>query len=312
MSETRDEKLKRLNEKLTLISASYANAVNQIKSGKPVPASTINELSDEKQNIKNEIAALEVTPDASPASSPQPGSPVSAPSEPGTPSEDDEIGIPKGLRVKRHYDLSDAAIEARKKNSKARRPGSEGNKRNWKGGLFAKDFIDGRIKPCLSTCPMFSECELVSEGTCKPGGVCMDKASVIQTYSALMEAIKGAGPDRYDDFNSVAALTLAETIHVYRTMMENIMRDGDVVLREKYDKNGVIQSREYVPHPNLMAAPKLFADLGLTPRELNITPKAIKDDKNTEEANKTAAGLMSDMARRARDQSGKKEEEGQD
>jgi hypothetical protein len=159
---------------------------------------------------------------------------------------------------------------------------------------------------------MFDECVLVSEGTCKPGGVCMDKASVIQTYSALMEAIKGTGADKYDDFNSVAALTLAETIHVYRTMLEDIMRDGNVVLREKLDKNGVVQTREYVPHPNLMAAPKLFADLGLTPRELNITPKAIKDDKNTEEANKTAAGLMSDMARRARDQSGKKAEEDND
>lgn len=296
-----DKKLAEFDEKVT---PQYLLKLHKLKLAQKIQNGDTG-LFEEFRKLK-ELEKL-VTPEAAPtASSPQPSSPVSATGEEGTPSEEEEIGIPKNLRVPRHYTLSPEAIEARRKNSRASRPGSEGNMRNWKGGHFAKDFIEGRIKPCQSTCPIFDECELVSEGYTKPDGVCLDKSAVIATYSAIMDAIKHK---EYDEFNSVSSLMIAETMHVARTLMEDIMRDGGVVKRLKYDKNGVLQSEEYVPHPGLLAVPKFIADLGLNPREMNITPKSIKDDKNTEEANKTAAGLMSDMARRMRESQGRKEGE---
>jgi hypothetical protein len=262
---------------------------------KKVQAGDISALADLKK-----LEAFEAAPPASPSA---PSSPAPAPGEEGAPPELEEIGIPQRLLVKRHYTLTPAALEARRKNAQARRPGSEGNKRNWKSGIFAKDFIEGRIKPCLSTCEFFEDCELVSGGSTKPGGVCLDKAAVIQTYSAIMDAIKHK---EYDDFNEVSGLMIAEIIHTCRTLTEDIMRDGGVVLREKYDKDGKLHTVEYVPHPNLMALPKIIADLGLTPREMNITPKAVKDGKDSEEQGKTLAGIMSDLNRRARGDQEKK------
>jgi hypothetical protein len=266
---------------------------------KKVQAADITALDDLEKLEKYEAKLAKVTPGAAATASPQSASPDPASGGADTPSEEDEIGIPQALRVKRHYTVSDKVIEQRRAAARAGRPGSEGNKRNWKGGLFAKDFIEGRIKPCQSTCPIFNECELVSEGYTKPDGVCLDKAAVIATYEALMNAIKHK---EYDEFNSVSALMISETMHVCRSLLEDVMRDGGVCKREKRTKDGI--TIEYVAHPALFAIPKLIADLGLTPREMLVTPKAVKDDEQGDEVAKTAAGLMSDMARRQREQRG--------
>lgn len=252
--------------------------------------------------------APKVSPEAEPAaSSPQPGSPAPAPGELGVSSEDDEEdGIPQRLltKKKRPYTVSPEAIEQRRAAARARRPGSEGNKRNWKTGYFAKDFIEGRIKPCKSSCPFFDECELVSDGNVKPGDACLDKQAVIATYSAIMDAVKHK---EYDEFNSVSGLIVAETMHVLQTLLEDTIREGGVVKREKYDKDGKLHTIEYVPHPNLMSLPKIIADLGLTPRELNITPKAVVDNDTEKEKGKTLAGIMSGLNQRARGEQNKKE-----
>ena len=305
-----DKKLEEFGQKATpeyLIKLHKVKLAERILKGEVGLKKEFEELVElEKQLTKS------VIPGAEPAApSAKPASPASATGGAGVSSEaeEEEIGIPQRLRVKRHYPITDKVLEQRRAAARASRPGSEGNKRNWKGGLFAKDFIEGRIKPCQSTCPIFDDCELVSEGTTKPGGICLDKAAVIQTYGAIMDAIKHK---EYDDFNEVSGLMIAEILHTCRTLMEEIMRDGGVVLREKYDKNGVLHSVEYVSHPNLMALPKLVADLGLSPREMNITPKAVKDGKNSEEQGKTLAGIMSDLNRRARGDRDKKAEGGDD
>ena len=298
-----DKKLAEFDEKVT---PQYLLKLHKLKLAQKIQSGETG-LFEEFRKLKE--LEKQITPEAAPsASSSQPAS-SDHPEGAGTPTEEEEIGIPQRLLTKRHYTLTPAAIEARRKNAKCRKPGNEGNKNAWKTGLHAQDFITGRIKPCLSTCPLFEECELVSDGYTKPGDVCMDKAAVIETYSAIMEAIKGTSADKYDDFNSIAALMNAETIHVCRMLLEQIIKEGGVVKREKYDNKGVLHSIEYVPHPNLMALPKIIADLGLTPRELNITPKAIKDGKDSEEQGKTLAGIMSDLNRRARGDQEKKDEE---
>jgi len=303
-----DKKLEEFGQKATpeyLIKLHKVKLAERILKGEVGLKKEFEELVElEKQLTKS------VIPGAEPAApSPQPSSPASATGEEGVVFEEDEVGIPQRLRVKRHYPITDKVIEQRRAAGRASRPGSEGNKRNWKGGLFAKDFIEGRIKPCQSTCEFYDDCELVSDGTTKPGGICLDKAAVIQTYSAIMDAIKHK---EYDDFNEVSGLMIAEIIHTCRTLLEDVMRDGGVVLREKYDKNGVLHSVEYVSHPNLMALPKLVADLGLSPREMNITPKAVKDGKDSEEQGKTLAGIMSDLNRRVRGDRDKKDAGGDD
>jgi len=305
-----DKKLEEFGQKATpeyLIKLHKVKLAERILKGEVGLKKEFEELVElEKQLTKS------VIPGAEPAApSAKPASPASATGGAGVSSEaeEEEIGIPQRLRVKRHYPITDKVLEQRRAASRASRPGSEGNKRNWRGGLFAKDFIEGRIKPCQSTCPIFDECELVSEGYTKPDGVCLDKAAVIATYSALMDAIKHK---EYDGFNEVSALMLSETLHVSRTLLEEVMRDGGVVKREKYDKNGVLHTVEYVPHPALLAIPKLIADLGITPREMNITPKAVKDGKDSEEQGKTLAGIMSDLDRRARGDRDRKDEGGDD
>ena len=296
-----DKKLEEFGQKATpeyLLKLHKVKLAERILKGEVGLKKEFEELAELEKKLANPVSP-EAPTDAVGTSSSQSPAPASATGAGNPPSsEEEEVGIPQRLRVKRHYTLSPEAIEARRQNSRASRPGSEGNKRNWKGGHFAKDFIEGRIKPCLSTCPDFADCELVSEGHTKPGGYCLDKAAVIAIHSAIMDAIKFK---EYDNFNELSSLFIAETLHTARMLMEDCMRDGGVVLREKY-KDGALQSKEYVPHPALLAIPKFIADLGITPREMLVTPKAVKDNDNTSEQGKTLAGIMSNLNRRQRGQ----------
>ena len=88
-------------------------------------------------------------------------------------------------------------------------------KNAWKHGQFARDFILYRIKPCKSTCPHYP-CDLVKDNATQPGGECLDKAAVIQFFSAICEAAKNK---QYDDFNELAALTIANQINILHTLM---------------------------------------------------------------------------------------------
>ncbi len=299
-----DKKLAEFDQKVTpeyLLKLHKLNLAKKIQNGETG-------LFDEFRKIKE--LEKEINAPAVPAAGPtSPSSPAPAPGEEGDPPSDaeEEIGIPQRLLVKRHYTWSKEAQTAREKAAQARRPGAEGNKNAWKHGKFAKDLIEGRIKPCLSTCPFFDDCELVSDGLTKPGGVCLDKAAVIATYSAIMDAIKHR---KFDDFNEVAGLTLAEIMHVTRMLLEDIMREGTTVKRERYDKNGVLQMVEYVSHPSLMALPKMIADTGLTPRELNITPKARKDDENAEETSETFGKILGRVGKMLKQADEQKQPEG--
>ncbi len=299
-----DKKLAEFDQKVTpeyLLKLHKLNLAKKIQNGETG-------LFDEFRKIKE--LEKEINAPAVPAAGPtSPSSPAPAPGEEGCPPSDaeEEIGIPQSLRVKRHYTISPEVVEQRRNAARRSRPDAAGNKNAWKHGKFAKDFIEGRIKPCLSTCQNFEDCSLVSDGYTQPGGVCYDKAAVISIYSAIQEAIKNK---KFDDFNDISALFLSEAMHNAMILLEDCIRDGGVVLREKFDKNGVLQSREYVPHPALNAIPKMIADLGITPREMNITPKAREDDKNNKEQGKTLAGIMSDLNRRQRDRQTPQDEGG--
>jgi hypothetical protein len=205
-------------------------------------------------------------------------------------AEEKEVGVPESLKFKRHYTMTDKAREQRKKAAK----GSKVN--NWKHGKSAKSFLN-RLKPCHKTCEHYP-CEVVAQGGTKPGGVCLDKAAVISNYQTLIKAVEKKD---YTDFNELAALTIAESIHTMHLLLEDIMRDGTVLKRMKYDKDGNNIGYEIVAHPSLLTLPKMIADLGITPSEMMITPKALAKKGDEDEGIRTIADLMSSIGKKMKD-----------
>jgi hypothetical protein len=229
-----------------------------------------------------------------------PSSQAKPSTEPKDNDEDtDEVGVPERLRFRRSYTLTEAALEARKKNAKkSTGPKTEKGKKAcaknaWKHGMFAQGFILNKIKPCKSTCPHYP-CDLVKDNAVSPGGECLDKAAVIQFFAAIGEAVKNK---QYDEFNELAAFTIANQLNILHTLMEDIQRDGTMLKKEKHDKEGKYLGYEVVPHPSLLSLIKLSDSLGITVNEMMITPKAITKQEDNEEGMKTIADLMSSIGR---------------
>ncbi|GAB4567301.1 MAG: hypothetical protein Tsb0017_27790 [Geothermobacteraceae bacterium] len=202
----------------------------------------------------------------------------------------EEIGIPSQLRVKRKYTMSESALRQRREAAKQPKPGLKGVRNNYKHGLYAKNFAN-KIKPCKSTCQHYP-CELVSEGHTKPGGDCLDKVELLQTFRAIHEAIRNK---QLEGFQEIASLQIASNLRIIEMLQEDILRDGTIVRRETPTREGL--KVDYVPHPSLQVLPKLIADLGITPAEMLITPRAAKKADADEEGAKTLAEMMAGIGR---------------
>lgn len=250
-------------------------------------------LKDRKPLTDKELKHLK---ELSSSSEPSPQSATATDKGEGSPPEE-EVGIPERLRIKRQYSLTEKAIEQRRKAAK----GSKVN--HWKHGKFAKTFL-AKVRPCHRTCPYYP-CEAVADGGTKPGGICLDKAAVISAYQAIVKAVEQKD---YKDFNDLAALTIAESIHTVHMLLEDIVRDGTMAKREKWDKDGNVMSYEIVPHPSLLALPKLIADLGLTPSEFLITPRSIARADEEEKGAQTIADIMAGIGRKIKGQQEQREE----
>jgi hypothetical protein len=103
---------------------------------------------------------------------------------------------------------------------------------------------------------------------------------------------------------------IAETMHVARSLMEDIMRDGGVVKRLKYDKNAFSSARNTFP-----IRPPGRAEIHRRPgphpaRDGEHHAQGDQGRQNSEEQGKTLAGIMSDLNRRARDSQGKRTRRG--
>lgn len=201
--------------------------------------------------------------------------------------ENEAIGIPHDMRVKRKYTMSDAALDQRRQAAMAPKPGMAGVRNNFKTGQYAKSFL-GRIRPCKRTCAHYP-CELVEDGATTPGKDCLDKAELLSVvravHSALTDPENGAG-----DFKDIAALSIANNITILEMLQEDIMRDGTVLKSTKDTKHG--QQVEYKMHPSLLALPKMIAELGMTPEQFMITPKAQAKQKTEEEGVKSIAEML--------------------
>ena len=204
--------------------------------------------------------------------------------------DSDDVGIPQNLRIRRHYTMTPAALEVRRKGGKAR--AAKFPAPNWKHGKYAQSFIVKAIRPCKSTCRDYP-CKLIDDGSTKPGEPCLDKSAVIQMYSALNDAIKHK---KYDDFNEIASLTIAQSMHTLHMLLEDVIRDGPTLKREKYNSEGGVIGYDYVTHPALLALPKMIADLGMTPQEFMATPRAIAKQGTEEEGAESLAQFLSKIA----------------
>lgn len=210
---------------------------------------------------------------------------------------EENIGIPEHLRVKRSYTMSPEALEARRRNAQLSTgpktdEGKKASSKNaWKHGLYASSFILGKLgKPCKTTCPQYP-CDLVNDGGVSPGESCLDKQFVAEAFEAI---IKSAELKSHEDFNHLAALEMAGAIDILRKMKEAIIEDGVVIKSEKVDKDGNSLGFNYLPHPALAIYQKMLVDLGFTPQEFLMTPKEIsKAEKGANEEDvATAASLM--------------------
>lgn len=200
---------------------------------------------------------------------------------------DNNVGIPRDMRVRREYTLSEAALEQRRQAAKQPKPGMVGVRNAWKHGRHAASFLT-RLKPCRSTCPQYP-CELVADNVTEPGKDCLDKVELLNIIHAVHAALKdpkgGAA-----DFQEIAAVNIANSIRILEMLQEDIMRDGTVIKSTKPSQWGEVT--EYKLHPSLLALPKMIQDLNLTPDQFMITPKAQAKSDGEKEAAKTIGELL--------------------
>ena len=200
----------------------------------------------------------------------------------------EEVGIPKKHRIKRQYTMTDRALEQRRQAAQAPKPGMAGKRNHWKHGQYAKTMLT-RIKPCLSTCPHYP-CHLVEEGATEPGGDCLDVEELLGIIRSVHRVLEN--PEESQDFLEISAVNIGNSIRILEMLQEDILRDGTVVKSQKFDKKGNVYQEEVKLHPSLYALPKLIADLGMTPEQFMITPKAQAKQKTEDDAVKSIADLM--------------------
>jgi hypothetical protein len=277
-----EQKKELIKKKLTLINISLQNAAAKLKEGKVIAAAAIDDLYTKRAQLTAELKRLEQGIIDEPATA----------DSADEIDETQEVGIPIELRIKRHYTLSPDAMEQRRKAAQQPKPGNveaqKGNKNAWKHGQFAEGYVTKFMKPCRKTCPDFP-CEIVVEGGTKPGEECLDVAEVVKGYRAIKDAIDKKEFTAFHDLNQ---LTLAKVYQTINMLLDDIVRDGTMAKKKKYDKHGAEIGFEVVPHPSLYALPKLLADLGLTPAEFLITPQSIAKSKTEKKKARTLADIF--------------------
>lgn len=198
---------------------------------------------------------------------------------------EEEIGLPSRLRIPRNYTMTEAARKARSKGGKAR--AKKCPSPNWKHGKYARSTVTA-MKTCKTSCDKYP-CELIADNKVTPGEACLDMVFVVQTYEAIMMAVKNK---EYDNYNEIAAFNISQSIEVLRMCLEDIIRDGTMVKSEKLSADGRVIGHEVKPHPSLLVVPKLLVELGMTPQEAMITPRQIAKQGSEEEGVKTIADLI--------------------
>jgi hypothetical protein len=219
---------------------------------------------------------------------------------------EEQFGIPESMKVKpRPYNMSDAALDARKKNAQlSTGPNTEDGKaassrNSWKHGLYSSTLITGMLgRPCRSSCDKYSECSLITDGQVEPGDDCLDKVFVAEAFGNIIEAIRDG---KHDSFQDMAALEMAGGFDVLRMLKESIKENGVIIKHSKLDVNGKVLGYEYKLNPAVAAHKQYMELLNMTPADHLMTAKEIekaKSGKKVGEAVKSLASLMGEAKER--------------
>ena len=206
-------------------------------------------------------------------------------------------GIEK-LRPKRRYNLSDEALEARRLNAqKSTGPmTAEGKKASCRNSAkhrkYASTLLMQIRKPCLSTCPIFSECEVVSSGNTRPGKDCLEKEHFLETLNLIADALDG----HMEGLNDLQAVELAGAVDILRMIREDIQKYGTLIREEQLDDNGNVVNTIFKVNPLISVYTRMLADFGFTLHAQNLTPQQISRVKTDDKAAETAVGLMMKVA----------------
>ncbi len=269
-----------------ILKALKINVAKKIQAGEVGLASEIEKIHELERNLKRDQVKL----------------------SDHTPSDQEEdIGIPSRLRVKRRpYTMSEAARRARQDNAKSpnKSDGMRGNQNAYKHGEYAQGMVRQIFRPCKSTCEHYP-CAIVEEGQTEPGEFCLDKIQFIRNLQAVQKAMRDG---KLDDFKDLAAVHIAGAYEVVGKLLEDILIDGTLVKSEKFDGFGRLLGHELKNHPSLLPLSKMIESLRLTPQDFMITPLIVKKtqtDEKTAETLATAMGRAAAAARKARE--GKKQ-----
>lgn len=212
-----------------------------------------------------------------------------------------EISRDNFVRRPRKYTITPAVIEQRK--NAAKQPKGPGVAKNaWKHGRFSRDKLLATIPPCKSTCKDYP-CSLVEEGKTKKGGDCLDKQEVIQVFESIMLAIKNREEGDQEAFQAELALLNANNVMIYRKIQQAIIEDGTMMQEGGIDKDGDYVLLGYKPHPLILSLIKMSGEMGITPRDLAITPKEIAKNKADEKGADSLDKLLSGLMRKTNDDS---------
>ena len=201
----------------------------------------------------------------------------------------EEVGIPGQYRIKRAYTMSPEALAQRRAAAAKPHPGMVGKRNNWRHGEYAKSMLT-RIRPCLSTCDKYP-CELVESGATEAGGDCLDASELLGIIRSVHQAL--TDPKASADFIEISAVNIGNSIRILEMLQEDILRDGTMIRSRKFDKDGRCYQEEVKLHPSLYALPKMIADLGMTPDQFMLTPKALAKSQNETEAVRTIGDMIS-------------------
>ena len=205
---------------------------------------------------------------------------------------------PALLKPKRRYTFSVDAHEARIRNSrKSTGPvsteGKAASSQNAKHtGIYQSSLLMQLRKPCKSTCEKFHECEVVGNGTTRPGGACLDKVHFLEVLDAITTAYKTKDTEALYD---LVAVELAGVFDVKRELQEAINTHGGLIWTEVIDELGGVVQKEVKLNPAVKAYIELISSFGLTLRDQNMTPSSISKNKIGEEMENVAsfiAGVM--------------------
>jgi hypothetical protein len=311
MAETREEKIKRLKQKLALVTISLINAKNKLNEGHVVNAAVIEELSDSKHLLEEQIKKLEDTPldpsgsGAAPASDSEVNSALrgqhsALPPDSSDPEEGEEEDPAKRAMLRklsvrtRAYNMSAAALRQRQAAAKSPEKAKAmiGNANAYKTGAFARNRIRQFFRPCKSTCPQFP-CELIADGETEPGSVCLDKKNLVQSIQAVMKAMNNGD---MTDLRELVAVQIGHGMEVLQNLADDINTYGVKHLSEKIDKEGNVIGQELKLNPSLLPYAKLLEVLNTTPQHYNLTDQAREKTKSDKEIVETLADRMSRIA----------------